>query len=59
MTMNLNKAVDLQDHLFLFFPSPPHPPHVLGIYFHINFVPGEYFNGLLDFRKPAIKMSPA
>ena len=43
----------------LFFPSPPHPPHVLGIYFDINFVPGEYFDGLLDFRKLAIKMGPA
>ncbi|TNN66827.1 hypothetical protein EYF80_022896 [Liparis tanakae] len=32
---------------------------VLGIYFYVNFVPGEYFNGLLDFREPAVKMSPA
>lgn len=57
MKMNLDKAVNLQEHL-LFLPSPPHPPHVLGIYFYINFVPGEYFNGLLDFGKPTIKMSP-
>lgn len=43
--MDLNKAVD----------DSPH--QVLGIYFYVNFVPGEYFNGLLDFREPAIKMS--
>lgn len=56
---NKNESVDLQDHLFFFLLSPPpHLPCVLGIYFYINFVPGEYFNGLLDFRKPTIKMSP-
>ncbi len=57
MQMNLDKAVDLQDQLLFFLLLPP--PCVLGIYFYVNFVPGEYFNGLLDFRKPTIEMSPA
>lgn len=53
MKINLDIAVDLQGRRLL---SPPLPPHVLRIYFNKNFVPREYFNGLLDFRKPTIKL---
>lgn len=50
----------ISSHLQLFLYSlPPHPPHMLGIYLYINFVPGEYFNGLFYFRKPTVEMSPA
>lgn len=53
MKMYMNKAVYFQGHLRLF------PSCVLGIVFHINFVPGEYFNSLLNFRESTIKTSPA
>lgn len=49
--------MDLQNYLHLFLYSLClHPPHVLGIYLYINFIPGEYFNGLFDFRKSTFKL---
>lgn len=60
MNAKLNEAVYLQDDLF-FSPlfTRPLPPYALGIIFYINFVSGEYFNSLFNFRKPRIKLSPS
>lgn len=34
-------------------------PHCLRINLDVNFVPGEYFNGLLDLREPTFKIGTA